>query len=629
MIEIALNDIKKTYFAGPVLDGVTLTLQDRERVGLIGDNGSGKSTLFQIIMGTLSFDAGQRTVRNGARLGYLAQSSDQAVAKRVRDVIVEAYESLFELKVQFDAMESAIRENDVDLEAKLKKIGALREAFEHGGGYEIDASVDRICTGLNISEKMQSQWFEALSGGERARVQLAKLLLQSPEILLLDEPTNHLDMETMAWLETYLNQYKGSVMIISHDRTFLDNVIGKIYELKNGVIETYFGNYSDYLAEREVRHALAMKRYEQQERDIKQIEEAAKRLRDWANRGDNEMLFKRAKAMERRIEQMDKMDRPSRQSIDFKLNFTGTQKAGRVAVEAEAITLSIGGKILIESGDLIVERGDKMGLIGANGSGKTTLLKAILAEKAPFRINPSLNIGYLPQVISFEAETATILETYNAVHPLAEGEIRNRLARYGFYGEDVFKRVQYLSGGEKMRLMLAILVAQDINCLVLDEPTNHIDIRTREIVENAVSTFDGTVLFISHDRYFLKRCATEIVEIYNRKLIQYSGGFETYLAQHERKHAVMTKHIETKIKTVKEPRPAENEERMRQKMARQREAQREKLEMEINTLSETIAQHKAELNHFDSDYETLLMHTEKLEAEEKALEIMMEKYYEL
>ncbi|MBS7528682.1 ABC-F family ATP-binding cassette domain-containing protein [Fusibacter paucivorans] len=634
MIEITLNDIKKTYFADPVLESVTLTLQTQERIGLIGDNGSGKSTLFQIIVGTLNADSGQRIVRNGARIGYLEQSADQDVHKRVRDVIVEAYEALYDIKAQFDALEISLSENDPDLERKLIKIGELREAFEHGGGYEIDASVDRICQGLSISEAMQSQWFGELSGGERARVQLAKLLLQSPDILLLDEPTNHLDIETMTWLEDYLRQYKGSVLIVSHDRAFLDNVIQKIYELKNGVIETYFGNYSDYLTEREIRHELAVKQYNQQEREIKHIEEAAKRLRDWAKRGDNEMLFKRAKAMERRVDQMDKMDRPIRQSVDFKLNFEGTQKAGRIAVDAEQIELSIGDKLLIKDGDLTVARGEKMGFIGANGTGKTTLFKAILAEQPPFRVNPSLCIGYLPQVITFESEGMTLLETYNAAHPQPEGDIRNKLARYGFYGEDVFKRVENLSGGEKMRLMLAILVAQDINCLILDEPTNHIDIRTREIVETAVNTFDGTVLFISHDRYFLKNCATSIAEIYKKHLLQYGGDFEMYQAQHEQKHAI-AEQLQVKSQNSAPPqhiKPAErreNEMKLKNRKERQTEMQRQKLETEIDALNEVIAKMKAQTDRLENDYEVLLEHTAKIEAKEAAMEALMEKYYAL
>jgi ATPase subunit of ABC transporter with duplicated ATPase domains len=556
------------------------------------------------------------------------------VHKRVRDVIVEAYEALYDIKAQFDALEISMRENDPDLERKLAKIGELRARFEHGGGYEIDASVDRICQGLNLSEAMQAQWFGELSGGERARVQLAKLLLQSPDILLLDEPTNHLDIETMTWLEDYLRQYKGSVLIVSHDRAFLDNVIQKIYELKHGVIETYFGNYSDYLKEREIRHALAVKRYEQQEREIKHIEEAAKRLRDWANRGDNEMLFKRAKAMERRVDQMDKMDRPLRQSVDFKLNFEGSQKAGRIAVEAEHVTLSIGGKNLIETGDLRVARGEKMGFIGANGTGKTTLFKAILAQQEPFRINPSLKIGYLPQVITFPSNEMTLIETYNTAHPQPEGDIRNKLARYGFYGEDVFKRVENLSGGEKMRLMLAILVAQDINCLILDEPTNHIDIRTREIVETAVNAFDGTVLFISHDRYFLKNCATSIAEIYKKHLLQYGGDFEMYQAQHEQKHAIVEQlHAKSQKSAppqhIKPAERRENEIQLKNRKERQTEMQRQKLEAEIDALNEVIAKMKAQTDRLENDYEVLLAHTAKIEAEEAAMEALMEKYYAL
>jgi len=651
MIDIALNHIQKTYFSKPVFTDVTLELKSGERVGLIGDNGTGKSTLFKIITGEEPPTDGQVIRRSGISIGYLKQHFEYDDHTSVMTVIREAFLEVYKLQEQIETLSKTL-ESTVDetmLQRHLKQLGDLQHRFEMLGGYDVDAQIETVLKGLAIDEVMLKTPFNNLSGGEQSRVMLAKLLLESPEVMLLDEPTNHLDIETTEWLEAFLKQHTGSVLIISHDRVFLDRVIHKIYELKQGIIETYHGNYSDYLEEREKRYALALNHYQTQQKQIDQLSSAAKRMRDWARQADNEKMFKRAKAMERRIERIEKLDKPIQDTNQFDLSFSQLSRAGRVAFEAQNLELRIGDRQLIKEGSFKIMNGEHIGLIGNNGTGKTTLIKQMLLADSQIRKNPRLQIGFLEQNVSFEKGGENLIEVYRAYHPNSDGAIRNELAKYGFIQEEVFKRIENLSGGEKMRLMLAILVKQDINCLLLDEPTNHIDIKTREILEDAVSHFEGTLLFISHDRYFLESSAERIIEIYNQNLLSYEGNYPFYLEKRALRHQQVDNAIEYSHShkasdgsaAIKLPNSSKNSE--------QREAsQKSVASSQKNTQEEKKRPNKVTLEHYETaiqekeneikstrlaqasvmnDYVALQAYEETLKQLETELEQLMETYF--
>lgn len=476
---------------------------------------------------------------------------------------------------------------------------------------------------------MRQKNYSYLSGGEQSRVQLAKLLLSSPDVLLLDEPTNHLDIETIEWLEGFIKAYKGSVLIISHDRLFLDSVVDKIYELKPSGVETYFGNYSYYLNEKQVRYENQLKHYEVNQKELNQMAEAAKRMRDWAARGDNEMMYKKAKAMEKRMERMEKIDKPMMDAHRYNMAFNLSNQAGKVAFETDRVEIKIENHSLITSGSLKILSGLHVGIVGSNGSGKTTLMKRLLEGNSGIRMNPSLKIGYLPQNIVFKGEGKDLIETYRHYHPLPDGEIRNRLAFYDFQGEQVFKTIEALSGGEKMRLMLAILIAQPINCLFLDEPTNHIDIKTREILESAIDAFEGTVIFISHDRYFLKKCANIIVEIYKQNLLQFQGAYDDYIEDRITRHASVDRthqEINEGVNTNKSQSiPREN----KQNNKRANPVTLAYYEKDIEAKEKEIARLKGSLSEITDDYVALNEVLKQIEETERALDEVLEKYLPL
>lgn len=638
MLQIALKNIKKTFFSNPVLKDISFEVKKGERIGLIGDNGSGKSTLFKILTGEETPDEGHFYIDQESIIGYMAQTIEVREASTGLDVLKTGQKDLLDLKDQIEVLQEHLTEDNPNLDRDLKTLGHLSDIFEKSGGYDIQIQLDIICQGLKLDETLLKQEFSRLSGGEQARIGIGRLLLKHPDILLLDEPTNHLDFDSIEWLESFLKDYKGTVLVISHDRAFLDKVIHKIYEIKHGVIEVYHGNYAYYLDERLVRMALAQKAYDQQQKEIKHIEEAAKRMREWAKQGDNEMMFKKAKAMERRIEHMDKLDRPLKADVDFSLNFIAKDKKRKIIAESQGLDLSIGHRALLNQATFQIRDGEKTAIIGPNGAGKSTLIKAIMKGHVDIRLNPSVKFAYLPQEIIFDNEEADLVETYNAYHGINAKEIRHILAKYAFYGVDVFKKVNTLSGGERMRLMLAILVAQDLNCLIMDEPTNHIDIRTREIVESAVSDFKGGIVFISHDRYFLENCATEIIEFYEGDLLQYAGGYDLYLAQRDfmhqessraRRDKILNKSMDEVSNDSFQSKTTYEESKNQRNELKRLENKRDKLNLEIDALSFEISQLKLEILNLNDDYERIMVINENILQKERLLESKMSDYFEV
>jgi ATPase subunit of ABC transporter with duplicated ATPase domains len=533
MIDISVKNIAKRYFSDPVFTNVSFDVKSGEKIALIGENGTGKTTILKILLGIENVSSGEVFIRRNIRTGYLSQIPNSYEGLSAFEVLTLAFSELEEIKNRLRELEILIiNDKRKDHESLLLEYGNLQTNFENKGGYEIDEKISRISNGLKLTQNLLNNKFDSLSGGEKTRLELGKILLEEPEIILLDEPTNHLDIESSIWLEGFLKEFKGSCLIISHDRYFLDKVIDHIFELKSGEIDIYLGNYSYYLQERQIRYELALEKFNQQERKLDQLEQAAKRYRDWGQRADNEALFKKAKAIEKRMEKLDVLDKPFKDSRSIEVKFEFEKRSGNIVLRFKDFNLRIENRALVNCINETVFYKDKIALIGNNGTGKSTLIKRILNEldneDSEIYIGSNLKVGYLEQNIKFDDEKISILEYVKEALIIDEKNARNYLAKFKFYKEDVFKKIQNLSGGEKIRLRLSVLMKDEINLLLLDEPTNHIDIRTKEVLEESLCDFPGTILFISHDRYFINKLATRVFEIKDNELFAYEGNFDDY-----------------------------------------------------------------------------------------------------
>lgn len=529
MIEIALTDIEKYYGANQILKGVTFEVHQGERLALLGENGAGKSTLFKILAGIEGYDAGQLAVRKGVSLGFLEQIPMFPVADAVREVLYSVFREVFAIRVEMTHLE---KEMASGVSPKiLEQYGRLQELFESQNGYSIDEQIQRVCVGLRIPPDFLGKPFHCLSGGEQTRIQLARLILQSPDILLLDEPTNHLDLSSIEWLEEFLCAFRGTVILISHDRYFLDRVVGRVVDLVGGKAEIYQGNFSDYAREKTERYQSQLQHYEDEQKKIRQLETAAKRMHEWAKMADNPAMHRQAFNIEKRIERMAKTEKPvaTKQMVN---HFSGTSFSGQEVINVRQLTKVYGENTVLRECDFRVRKGERVAVLGDNGSGKSTLLKVIvgelLSDSGKVKIGESVRYAYLPQVITFSAPSATVLETVRCELRQDEYQARLRLSKFNFRNEAVFKKVEALSGGEKSRLKLCLLMRDELNLLLMDEPTNHLDIVSREWLEGALDEFDGTMVFVSHDRYFVNRFATRIVELNNGLLNNFDGNFDFY-----------------------------------------------------------------------------------------------------
>ena len=541
MIEIELNNIIKNYGLKNVLNGMNLTLKTGERVAIIGCNGAGKSTVFKIIMKQESISSGTISIRKNATIGMLKQIYEyEKTNPNVYTFLQRSFEHFFELETKLKKLEDEMsyEKDDEKMSELLQKYGNVQQKYIQMGGYDIQEKFNKICSGLQINEKMLNQNYNDLSGGEKTIVNLGALLLKEPSILLLDEPTNHLDMEKLEWLEKFLKEYKGTILMVSHDRYFLDKVATKTILLENGKEKIYLGNYSYFLKEDEKRTLAEFENYKNQQKMIKKMKESIKTLRKFGELAKNEMFFKRAKSIEKKlakIEQLPQVDLEQKTLLNFKLNIDS--RSGKDVVIINNLNKNFESKNIFENANLQIHYGEKIALIGKNGTGKSTLLKIIMNEDCEYtgeiKIGQSVNIGYIPQEIKFEDDNQTILNFFEQFDNRNETEIRTSLAKYMFRGNDVFKKVSSLSGGEKVRLILAKLLKQNINFLILDEPTNHIDIETRELLEEAIKEYSGTVLFVSHDRYFINNLAERIVEVKEKRFFSYVGNYDEYLRKIE------------------------------------------------------------------------------------------------
>ena len=538
MIDIAISGLVKEFEVGKkILDGLTFQVDSGERVGLLGKNGCGKTTLLRILTGQLDWDEGEVVLAPDKRVGLISQIPVYPAGYTVEDVLDTAFRPLREMEEEMEQLAARMERGEDP--ALLRRYDQLTAAFEAGGGYDTDTRKNKVCSGLQIGPGMREQLFDRLSGGEKTRVNLGRLILEDTDILLLDEPTNHLDLKATEWLEEYLDKFKGTVLAVSHDRWFLDRVVDRVIEIQEGKAEFYSGIYSFYVVEKERRYQEKLKQYEKEQAKIQQLEKAAEQLRIWAYSG-NDKIFKRAQSMEKRIERMRTTDRPTRER-KMEVRFGEREFRGDEVLTIKGLSKSFGQRALFSGVDLEVVGGERIALLGDNGTGKSTLIKILMGEEGPdegkIRMGPTVKIGYLPQIIHFDHPERSLLDTMLYELDCTAQTARNRLASFKFRGEDVFKPVSALSGGEQSRLRLCMLMDEKINLLILDEPTNHLDIQSREWIEEAVEEYEGNLLFVSHDRYFIDRFATRVWVLEDGQVTDFRGSYGEYRAARERKQA--------------------------------------------------------------------------------------------
>lgn len=524
MIEISLNKINKSYGFNNVLNNLSFDVKTNERIALIGSNGCGKTTTLKIIMGIESYDSGNISIRKESKIGYLTQmppkEDDNVSAK---SVYLRGVQELIDLENKISDFVENMSSNEKD----IKLLDKLQEEFRISGGYSLKEKIEKIRNGFKITNELLDREYNKLSGGEKTLINLASIILSNPDILLLDEPTNHLDIDTLEWFEEYLSSYNGTVVIISHDRYFLDRTVNKIIEIENGNANIYHGNYSYYLKESEKRLMIEFQNYKNQQKEIKALKEAIERYKVWGAKSDNPMFFRRAKAIETRLEKMEVIEKPKTKS-ELRINLNVEDRTSNRVMVISNLDLKIGNKELLRNSHMEVYYKERVCLMGKNGAGKTTLIKNILNNTHDnIKLGANIKIGYIPQEIRFDNEDLTIYEHMRKIFVGSESELRSKLNQFYFTTDNIDKKVKNLSGGEKVRLKLLELILKNANFLILDEPTNHIDIDTREILEESLLAYGGTILFISHDRYFINKIATKIVMIENKEMITYNGNYDS------------------------------------------------------------------------------------------------------
>lgn len=538
MIILDVNKLSKNFGYGQLFEDVSFSLNEGESISIVGHNGCGKSTLLKIIAGIYKADKGAVNIKKGASVAYLDQTSSDKVDDRcVVDVIKDAFVELNEMSARLKRYEEIMADpNKTEIYDKtLESYCRLLEEFSIKGGYDTDIVVATVCSGLKIGDDMLKQKYTTLSGGEKTLVQLAKALIQKPDLILLDEPTNHLDIERIEWLEDYIKSFKGASVIVSHDRYFLDRMSNKILDMSGITPKVYNTNYTGYLEERERDFEKQMAAYQDQQLVIKRLQEQIKYFAERGMATNSSTLCNRAHALQTQLDRIlsRKIERPQEQR-KVRIGFNEERKNSKRVFETKDLRVfAPDGKTILDGVDLTISSGERIALIGSNGSGKSTFVKTILGKQdlkytGDVVVGPSAKIGYLPQIINFNNDNQTLLECFKQEACLNEQKARQVLAAFQFYKEDVNKVVKNLSGGERIRLRLASLLQQDVNCLVFDEPTNHIDIPTKEVLEKAIEDFDGTVLFVSHDRYFINKFAEKTIEFHDGKTTTYFGNYDYY-----------------------------------------------------------------------------------------------------
>ena len=619
---LSTSGIKKSFITHEVLKNVTFHIEAREKLALIGVNGAGKSTLFHILRGEMEPDEGQIFIQKNLRIGYLPQTADYQSDNRIEDELLTVFKPLQEMEAEMRSLEQIMQSGATP--EQMDRYSKLLHDFEEQNGYGYHSMVRGVLNGLGFEEEEYQLPINYLSGGQKTRIMLGKLLLQAPDLLLLDEPTNHLDIESISWLESYLAAYKGAAIIISHDRYFLDKLCTKTMEIERGVATVYNGNYSYYIGEKEVRQKVAMREYEAQQTEIKRQEEIITKLRGYGM----EKFIRRAQSREKILDKMELIDRPTELNASMNLHFTPSIQSAEIVLTAQEVSKQFDGRELFRGANFQIRRGERVALIGANGIGKTTLFKMIMGQLSPSYGDLHLGVkvypGYYDQTQeNLSPEKSILDEIYDSYPNLTIPQIRNILGSFLFRGDDVFKQIKTLSGGEKARVSLCKIMLGDANFLLLDEPTNHLDIISREILESNLVSYEGTLLFISHDRYFINQVATRIIELTPDEIIPYLGNYDFYL-EHRR--------VVEQKKQEEQPASQNKEAYTQQKMAsselRKKKARRNKLEKEIEEAETQIEEIKEKmlLPEFYSSAKAYAELEQQIEMLEESIMEMMEEW---
>ena len=620
MIDISVKDLVKSFDEDEnLLDGISFDVQSGERVGLLGKNGAGKTTLFKILTGEMDYNSGEIAFAQGKKVGLISQIPVYPAQFTVNDVLRAAFSGLDKIRARMRELEKSMTEHTP--KELLSEYDALTSRFEAGGGYEIDTETDKICNGLMITPAQREQLFSSLSGGEKTRVNLARLLLEKTDILLLDEPTNHLDMHAVEWLEEYISRFKGTVLTISHDRYFLDRVVSRIIEISNGKAEFYSGNYSFYVQEKQARFELQLKQYEKEQAKLGQLGFTLERMKGWGI--NNRTLYRRAMSIQHRMERIEKTEKPKTEKT-MRARFAERDFFGDEVLSVKGLGKAFDGRTLFHDVDLHVTGGERIALLGDNGTGKTTFLKVLLGEEAgagKIKFGPKVKWAYLPQIIHFAHPERTLLDTMLYEKNCTVQTARDRLGAYLFEGEDVFKTVGSLSGGEQSRLRLCMLMDEKINLLILDEPTNHLDLASREWVEDALEEYEGALLFVSHDRYFVDKFATRIWELENGTIRDYPCGYEKYrsIKAFEAMQAVPA--AKEKREKKEKPKSTGGSKAIEKKI--------KALERDIEKQETLIAEFDEKIAAASSDYQALAKLMEEKQEEETKLSGMMDEWESL
>ncbi len=655
MYELTLDGVKKYMDATLVLKNITFQVYSGEKVGIVGVNGSGKSTILKLIAGiepmnycigypgalSPGYDEGFISLPREATCAYLEQIPKYDNSFKVIDVLKLAFEEVYSIENKMHKLEEQMNflEDDA-LEKALKQYSEIVELYEVKGGYHTEEKLSKICTGLKFDDSFLKKDFDLLSGGEKTTVVLGKLLIDNPDILLLDEPTNHLDMDSIEWLEGYLKSYSGIVIIVSHDRYFLDNVVTKIVEIEDMESISYKGNYSSYVIQKEENMLEQFHQYNEQQKQIKTIQKSVKELRDWATRVDNNKFFKRAASLQKKLDKMKGSDTESNkyyrtrgqfvrtekvvfEKQNMKLNFKAAQRSGNETIKAIGLSKSFEDKVILKDADLMINFGERAALIGPNGSGKTTFLKLLLGEEQPdagiVELGVSVMAGYLPQKITFKNEELTVVDCFREDILLPEGKAREYLSKFMFYGNSVFKKVKHLSGGERIRLKLGKLLYEDVNLLILDEPTNHLDIDSIETFEEALEEFEGTIFFISHDRYFINKIGERTIAIEDYGFKSYPGNYDYYKNVKDEEKLQISRETVVKSEKVKKPKKVDE--------SKNKEVEKVKVEAKVKSLENDIRDVDLAMADSSLHYEELNKLFTRKEELNNELEEVMEYYF--
>ena len=612
MIDISVRNLTKFFVIGEnLLEGLDFEIQEGECVAILGRNGCGKTTLFNILTGAMDYDDGEVFVNPHKRLGLISQIPRFPAGYIVEDVLRSAFSQLLATRRKMETLEHQMASGAT--QEQLQEYDILVNRFQAGGGYDMDVDVDKICNGLGITQEQRTQLFDSLSGGEKTRVNLARLLLEKTDILLLDEPTNHLDLRSVEWLEGYIKSFKGTVLAISHDRYFLDRIADRVIEIVDGHAEFYSGNYSFYIEEKQARFNLQLKQYEQEQAKLKQLGYTVERMKGWGI--NNRTLYRRAMSIQHRMERIKKTEKPKTEKT-MKATFGEKDFSGDVVFKMKNVAKAFGERMLFSDVELSVEGGERIAILGDNGTGKSTFIKCLLGEEdcqGKIQFGPTVKWGYLPQIIKFSHPERSLYDTMLYEKNCTPQVARDRLGAFLFQGEDVFKQVGNLSGGEQSRLRLCMLMDEKINLLILDEPTNHLDIASREWVEAAIEEFEGVLLFVSHDRYFIEKFAERIWLLEDGKIRDFRCGYSKYrsILEHEAMQRVPVA-VETKPKKERPKGGTKDQDKLIRR-----------LEREIEKQETAIAELDAAIEAAAADYQELTrLLAEKETAEEALLDLM-------